>query len=115
MAATKILRLFQVARSTQIPTADLIAYLEERGFDPGRRAMQPVSEEMFLEVLRRFKPDMHSQFLYESELNRGAVRPEPPAPAPAAAPTEEGGEAGGPGEAAEQSVEIKLEDFWLDH
>lgn len=88
----RILRVFQVAKSLQITTSDLLQFLADSGYDISRQAMQPVSEEMFLDVLKRFKPDLAAEYerlraanpqpISEQVKNWLASRPALPEPLP---------------------------------
>jgi len=47
-------RVFQVAQELKVVTPTIIEFLEARGYDVSRKQMQPVNEEMYVELLRRF-------------------------------------------------------------
>ena len=58
-------RVFQVARDLKVVTPTIIEYLESCGYKVSRKQMEPVTEEMYIELLRRFDK---VQFLkYQSE------------------------------------------------
>jgi len=52
----KVRRAFEAARELKLETPTVLEFLASKGYDTSRKQMQPVDEDMFLDLLKRFDP-----------------------------------------------------------
>jgi len=63
--AAKKRKVFDIAKELKVTSNSIVEYLEARGLDVSRKAMQPVEEEIYLDLLRKFDPVMFQKIQTE--------------------------------------------------
>ena len=71
----RILRIFEVAKMLQVTTSAIAETLRTLGFDTSRQAMQPVSEEMYMELLKKFDRNKLHDYQRVRSLVQPSVKP----------------------------------------
>jgi translation initiation factor IF-2 len=56
VADEKQKKVYQVAKELNVATPAIVEFLEDRGFDVPKKHMSPLTEEMYLEVIKKFDP-----------------------------------------------------------
>ena len=56
MAGEKQKKVYQVAKELNVATPAIVEFLEDRGFDVPKKHMSALSEEMYVEVIKKFDP-----------------------------------------------------------
>ncbi len=67
---SKIRKVYEVAKELNTATPTVLEYLESKGYDVKRKQMSPVTEEMFVELLKRFDKQRYQKYLSEQEAER---------------------------------------------
>ncbi len=65
----KVRRAFEVARELKVETPTVLEFLVTRGLDTARKQMQPVDEETYVELLRKFDQPLFRK--YQTEQGAG--------------------------------------------
>jgi translation initiation factor IF-2 len=56
VSAEKQKKVYQVAKELNVATPAIVEFLEDRGFDVPKKHMSPLTEEMYVEVIKKFDP-----------------------------------------------------------
>ncbi|MBM3326653.1 MAG: translation initiation factor IF-2 [Calditrichaeota bacterium] len=67
---TKTRKVYEVAKELNTATPTVLEYLESKGYDVKRKQMSPVSEEMFVELMKRFDKQRYQRYLGEHTVGR---------------------------------------------
>jgi translation initiation factor IF-2 len=54
--AEKPKKIYQVAKELNVATPAIVEFLEDRGFDVPKKHMSPLTQEMYVEVIKKFDP-----------------------------------------------------------
>jgi len=72
--AQKKTRIFQLAKELKIQTPNIVEFLESKGFDVGRKQMQPVDDDMYLALLQKFDKARYAQYQLEHSTDPEAIQ-----------------------------------------